>query len=57
MSDKVTDAAAQAKKAVEAHKAEIADAARKAGTYAREQAGEARERIAESRSARPSKGA
>jgi hypothetical protein len=57
MSDNVKDAAAQAKEAAEAHKAEIADAAHKACTSAREYAAKARERLAESRPERPSKAA
>jgi hypothetical protein len=57
MSEKGKDAAEQAKEAAEAHKAEIADAAHKAGAFAREHAGKARERISESRPARQSKGA
>lgn len=57
MSDKVKDAAEQAKQAAEAHKGQIADAAQKAGASAREHAAEALGRMAESRPARPSKGA
>jgi hypothetical protein len=54
MSEKVKDAAEQAKKAAEAHKAEIADAAQTAGASALEHAAKARERMAETR---PAKGA
>jgi hypothetical protein len=54
MSDKVKDAVEQAKKAAEAHKAEIADAAQKAGASARQHAAKTRERVGETR---PAKGA